>query len=382
MPITFQSIDDPFGIRAGGSALGQALMQKNMERLQNQRQLEAEERQAQRMQEAEQRAMLQRQQNAGVLQNVMTAIADPNASYLDKIGAIQQYAIQTGDVKTATPLLNQIMKESERQAHTEADFNFLNQLRDENDIPAPKILPKGVSPGAVNTAFRMSQPMFEKESDKIEAKRSADYADKIVREYDAAETAETRLNQMKIAAKSGQLPTPLLVKSMDFLGMPLSVYANPLAESYEKLVNENIKNLSNYFPGQIRVAEIESYMKTIPTLYNSDEGKKIIVENQLLENQIKKAEYKAYTDLLSENKGKRPPHLDVKIKERTRGVRQEVAEKMKENMQKAIEITQFPTQRVNPGTPITPSQALNYMNKANGDRKKAEEMARKDGYEF
>lgn len=62
MPITFESPRDRFGIGAAGSILGNALMQKNLEQLQNQRQLELEQRQDQRILEAEQRKIQQQQQ--------------------------------------------------------------------------------------------------------------------------------------------------------------------------------------------------------------------------------------------------------------------------------------------------------------------------------
>jgi hypothetical protein len=55
MPIVFESPKDRYGIGAAGSILGNALMQKNMERLQNTRQLESEGRQEIRQLSSEER---------------------------------------------------------------------------------------------------------------------------------------------------------------------------------------------------------------------------------------------------------------------------------------------------------------------------------------
>lgn len=63
MPITFESIKDPYGIRNAGSVLGQAMMQKSQEELQNQRQLELEQRGEQRGINKENR-LLNRQNSA------------------------------------------------------------------------------------------------------------------------------------------------------------------------------------------------------------------------------------------------------------------------------------------------------------------------------
>lgn len=391
MPITFASIDDPYGIRGAGGALAQAIMaraaeeridkrQLGMEQRAENRQISAEERALQRQLEAEQRQVAARQQYGTVLADALKVVQDPEASVMQKIGALQEYAAISGDQKGVSPILNQILKQGTRQDEAQASLNFLNQMG--IDVPT-NLTPQNTPPASFLSNFAQGlKPTFEPESDKIEAKRSADYADQIVRDYSAAESSKNRLNQQLTAAKSGLLPTPAMVKTMDFLGIPLSVFSNPLAEGYDKNVNEYIKDVSNYFPGQIRVAEIEPYMKTIPTLLNSDAGKELIIENQQIINEQKEANYEAYKQILKENNGRKPRNLDVEILERTKAKRQELGERLKENFEKAVQMTSFPTGKVNAGTKLTPNTALNYLNAAGGDRKKAEEMARKDGYEF
>lgn len=409
MPIVFQGLEDPYGLVSASSALAKAMMQNammdrqeksllnqerraearaigaekrheasliNKEKRAEERALSAEERAIQRLKENESRSIEQRRQFGGALKSAMDIVQNPDATPMQKIGALAEYATLSGDQKGVAPIINQIIKDNTRQQESKDAMNFL-RAQGVN-------IPEGtLPPTSFLGAFAQSlKPTYEPESDKIEAKRTSSIADRIVNDYEASQSAASRLKQMEIAANSGQLPTPAMVKTMDFFGVPLSIFANPLSEAYEKNVNEYIKDVANYFPGQIRVAEIEPYMKTIPTLMNSDDGKKLIIENQRLINDQKEANYEAYKELLKENNGRKPKNLDVQILERTRPIRSEIADKLKKNFENAVEMSKFPTSRVPPGTKLTVDKARNYFNRAGGNRAKAEEMARKDGYEF
>jgi len=362
MAITFESIRDPYGLGAAGNALGGAFMQKSMMGLQKKQETE------------------ERQLKGTALQAAIEEASKPNASFEDKIGAFQKYAATTGDTQSVSPIINQLMKESSRQGESQAALDFLrSQGVNIPEMGSGQQLP----PASFLSSFTETlKPTYEPESEKIEAKRTADVADRIVSDYEAAESSKNRLIGMLAAAKSGQLPTPAMVSSLNAVNIPIGVLSNPLAEGYDKASNDYIKDVGKYFPGTIRVAEIEAYLKSIPTLLNSDAGKEVVIENNQILNDQKEANYQAYIDILKENKGKKPRNLDVEILEKTREKRKETTEKIRQNFEKAIGMTKFPTQKVAKGTKITPNIALKYIGRANGDRTEAEKLAREDGYEF
>jgi len=362
MAISFESLQDPYGIRQAGSTLGQALMQRGMMDRQKAQELE------------------QRKQNASAFTEAMQSSSKPGVSTEEKIAALQNYAAMTGDNATVAPLLKQIISESTKQQESQ---NALDFLRSQGiDIPE-NINAQNAPPASFLGQFAKGQKKtYEPESEKLEAQRTAELADKIVKDYQAAETSRSRLGKMEIAAESGQLPTPALIKTLEFFGLPLGIINNPLGEAYDKESNEYIKDISNYFPGQIRVAEIEPFMKTIPTLLNSDEGKKLIIKSQQLINKQKTDTYDAYKQILKENNGKKPQNLDVEVLDRTQNSREEVGEQLKDVFREGVEITQFPTKKVAEGTKIDNTTALQYIKRAKGDRQRAEQLAKDDGYVF
>lgn len=196
-------------------------------------------------------------------------------------------------------------------------------------ISLPETRPKGVSPQAVRGLGNIATPRYESESDKLAAQANAEYQKQIFTDYEAAEASDVRLNQQLGLANSGQLPTPAMVKTMDYLGFPLGILSNPAAELYEKVTQSNVLDVSKAFPGAIKNFEIESYMKTIPQLINSDDGKKIIIENKLIENDQKRQNALISQKIIEENNGRMPKDYRYQMMDRTRESRLKMLKNIK-----------------------------------------------------
>lgn len=168
---------------------------------------------------------------------------------------------------------------------------------------------------------------FESEADKLAAQSSSKYRDKLAAEYEGAQASTNRLKKMTDQAKSGKLSTPLMVKTLDYLGIPLGVLHNPDTEQYKKLESDFVKDVTNLFPGTIKNFEIESFMKTIPSLMNSDEGKVLVADSLMLMDEAKIIKYDAMKEILKENNGVVPRNLDMAVNDRTRDQMQDIKEK-------------------------------------------------------
>src|SRR5690606_18161947 len=154
----------------------------------------------------------------------------------------------------------------------QANADQLRLLMDKAGIP-----PVWSNPYVVNRRESL-KPIFEPESEKLEAKRVADLATEIEKEFQSAASEDMRLERQLQLDKEGNISTPVLIKLMDTFGIPIGVLGNPATEEYRKIEADYVRDVSKVFPGgRITNYEIGAYLKTIPGLMNSPEGRKQII---------------------------------------------------------------------------------------------------------
>lgn len=190
---------------------------------------------------------------------------------------------------------------------------------------------------------KAKQSNFEPESDKLEAKAVADLALEIQKDYQAAQNENLRLDRMETLDKEGNVSTPALVKALDAFGIPLGILGNPNTEEYRKLEADFTRDVSKVFPGgKITNYEIQAFLKSIPTLMNSPEGRKAIIRNRKLMNDAKLARYEEYKKIIKENNGKKPQNLGLLIDERTQERISQIEDEFIKGVQDEINKTQVP----------------------------------------
>ena len=195
---------------------------------------------------------------------------------------------------------------------------------------------KKLTPSTLKTLANLEKPVYEAEADKLAAKSAAEYADKVKKDFNVWQTEDLRLKEQKRLSDTDKLSTPAMVKFMDRLGVPLSVLGNPQNELYDKVTADYVRDVSSVFPGQIRVFEIESYLKTVPTLLNSKEGKQLIIENRQLMNEARRLKYDAFKDIMK-GRTSPPPDIELQVNERVGPQLNEVYEKYLNNIQDSMD---------------------------------------------
>lgn len=295
-------------------------------------------------QEQQQAQEIQRQQRTGnILSQVLQEAgpdADPNTIYATalKMGAdpkILQPALsaQLQQQKQIFSQQQSAQKEAAEREKLKATYDILRPQLAERGINLPEEPPGNISVSALTSLLTSTSPQFEKESEKLEAQRVNKLAEDIVKGYQVAQNEDFRLDRQLKLVEKGNLSTPMMVKALDYIGLPLAVLNNPDTEEYSKLENEFVKEVSDIFTGQIRVYEIETYLKTIPGLLNSDEGKKVIIKNKKIMNDAKRIKYNAYKDIIRENNGKKPANLDILINDRTADQISQLGDKFNQNLE-------------------------------------------------
>lgn len=206
-----------------------------------------------------------------------------------------------------------------------------------------------LSPTSQRTLLGLQKPTFEPREEALEAERVSELATNIENEYKAYQAEDMRLDRMEKLSDKGELSTPLMVQGLNKLGLPLGILGNPDSEEYAKLEADFLRDVKNVFPGgRISNFEVQSYLKTLPSLLNTPEGKKAIIRNKRLQNEAKKLRYDAYKDILKENKGKKPRNMGLLIDEKIGGRLSEIENEFKEGLQSQIEKFQQPIRMKNP----------------------------------
>lgn len=201
---------------------------------------------------------------------------------------------------------------------------------------------------------KANQSPFEPESDKLEAKRVSELATEIENDYNIAKTEDMRLDRLNILDEKGDITAPSIVKALDYFGLPIGILSNPATEEFRKLESDFIRDVSKVFPGgKITNFEISSYMKTIPSLMNSPEGRKEIYRNRKLFNEAKTVRYNEYKKIIKENNGKKPANLGILLEEKTQEKMKDIEERFVNGIQNALDKHQTPIRMYDPkGNPV------------------------------
>lgn len=95
-------------------------------------------------------------------------------------------------------------------------------------------------------------------------------------------------------------------------------YAYPDTEEFEKLSNSFIRGAKAVFGARITDQDLRAFLATVPTLAQTDAGKKAIIKNMENLNAASHVRSDVLKQILKENKGKRPENLPILIEERAK----------------------------------------------------------------
>lgn len=174
---------------------------------------------------------------------------------------------------------------------------------------------------------------FEETKD---ARKSIDSA------YKAANETNLIMDKMASLDKEGVSSKEMALIS-EKLGLPISMLRNPNSEEFQKLQQQLMKGVTQY-GSRILQVEFDNFMKQIPTLTNSKEGRAKIYRNIKLMNQINLDSYQAKKDIIKENGGVPPMDLFDQIQERIAPKLEDLSKKMIEG-DKSAKIQQSPPKK-------------------------------------
>ena len=84
------------------------------------------------------------------------------------------------------------------------------------------------------------------------------------------------------------------------------------------------------FGSRITDADLKAFMAMVPTLMNTEAGKKSIIRNIQIASNATHARYRAMKELIKENGGKRPDNLALRVEERVEAELDQLAQQFRE----------------------------------------------------
>lgn len=238
----------------------------------------------------------------------------------------------------------QMLAELQKKQKEGQESALLAKYESEGELTPQEL--SQLSPTSLRTILGQQKPVYEPESEKLEAKRVSELATEIENDYKAFQSEDLRLNKMEKLSEKGQLSSPLMVKTLDTLGLPIGVLGNPDTEEYKKLEVDFLRDARSIFGNRVTNYEAQTFLKSIPSLLNSSEGRKNIIENRKLMNEAKKLRYDAYKDILKEYGGRKPQNMGILIEEKIGPRMEEISEQFKNGISKASEKFQVPIRMI------------------------------------
>jgi hypothetical protein len=150
----------------------------------------------------------------------------------------------------------------------------------------------------------------------------------------------TRLDRMSELSKTGKLDSPLYYNLLKKVGLDIPALLNPESQEFDKLATDFIKNSRSIFGGRITENQIETFLKTIPSLSQSAEGREAVTRNLKIMNEGALLRDKALREVLRENNGIPPLDLSERVNERVEPALSELSKEFVRGGKSTIEVGQ------------------------------------------
>lgn len=152
---------------------------------------------------------------------------------------------------------------------------------------------EGVSKENAEAEAKLKGQQLERHQKAVESayKAQEDFINETTSKFQGFESEmKPRLMQMQ-AIPDEDLIGPTAAVFLEELGIPLGALNDPSSELYNKLSQDLLKGLPETYGSRILKVEVDNFLKTIPTLMNSPDGRRMIASNMLKLGELKGVYY-------------------------------------------------------------------------------------------
>lgn len=212
----------------------------------------------------------------------------------------------------------------------------------EVSAPIQEAVSSGLKLGP-SIAERRHRELLELKKEGMEQKRQAEAfkatkqeRSEIIKAGRKAKQQLEDLNRMEELEKEGNLDTPGYIEFLKRSGLDIPALMDIGSEEFNKIAANFIGGAKDALGGRVTNFELEQFLKTIPSLSQSPEGRKRVIANL---KRIKRTEVeykKALKDVMSENKGVPPLDLLEKIDDKIGPRLDKISEKFRKDLSKNV----------------------------------------------
>ena len=207
------------------------------------------------------------------------------------------------------------------------------------------------------------QDRFLEQQDKID-KKNEKWLDGARESNDGSVQADERLDFMEELIEGGELPGPLLTTFADLIerGIPIpftggarlginlkGLLFSTQGQQFDKITKDFAKDARKFFP-RVTEGQVKLFLETVPTLLQSNEGKKEIVKTLRFFNAANKLTFDTAQGLIEQNKGFQPPNLQSRVDKIVKPQKAELQKQLQQQMKEAAKFAK--RQRTPPKTSL------------------------------
>lgn len=167
-------------------------------------------------------------------------------------------------------------------------------------------------------------------------KETAEDRKKILDDYRSARQSLRDLEEMEELNSSGKLNEAGTVEFLKRAGLDIPALLSPESQDFEKMAANFIRNAKSYFGNRVTNLDLEQFLKTIPSLMQSPEGRQRIISNLKHLERGRIETYKAYRDILKENDNELPFDYQEQIEDRLDPVLNKLAKLLKQEKNRKV----------------------------------------------
>lgn len=167
-------------------------------------------------------------------------------------------------------------------------------------------------------------------------KETKEFFQRTTKEARAAKGNDKRLSRMKTLIDRGNLSNPTFAAGLETLskgifgfGIDLFNLTNPDSQEFRKLSTDFIKEAKDTFGSRLTDTDVKTFLQTVPTLSQDDEGKKRVIANLENFNEAAKVRQQAMDDIIEANGGIRPRNLESLVEKKAADQLDKLAEEFK-----------------------------------------------------